>query len=491
MVYSFKDYEFNKVLDEFQKKVNGGEFKKKIPYKDWRAMRNLENIRVYYNTFRSPHIRDFSIANGPFNYDDRFTDNGIADFFCKYIHEKEKTKVLASDLKSPDAYIYFENDGSEYKIPISNFTIESSYDAGTTITAEGNYGEKLVNVANKKETTLTCDTATISSTLTDVLGYVNGTPWEKADCNCATSATAHSNINANKTENYWLNEAFNGYTDISTSDTVKVNGNSLTTNTIVIDGNGDFGINAIHADVYNLTDRLNDIEKSVNDLKNKNNDKNKENKNMNGFNFDFGPCGDTVRMSMYGMAVKNANGEWVSYDTKKHEIINVDIFNLANGGKYFYKMPVAINQIAEGDIIIHNKKPVFVVGKNEEIGAFNAIDVYNGELKVVVPTKSCFNLNFYTKIISLFDFIGSEPSADQPFGNMLPFMMVGEGKDFDPVMMMMLMSQQNGTDMMANPMLMYMMLKDNKNSDMLPLMFMMGQGMGGHKCCKKSAESAE
>ena len=427
MTYSFNDYEFNKVLDEFQKKVNNGEFKKKIPYKDWKVMRNLKDIRVYYSTFRSSAIKDFSICNGSFSYADRFTDNGIADFFCKYIHEKENTKVLASELKNPDAYIYFESDGSEYKIPISNFTIESSYDAGTTITAEGNYGEKLVNVANKKETTLTCDTATIGSTLADVLSYVNGTPWEKADCNCATSAAtlAYSNLDTNKTDNYWLN----GYNDnfLTTSvDTVKVNGESLTTGTILIDKN-DLVVNGIHADVYNLTDRLNDIEKSVNDLKNKNNDKNKENKNMTGFNFDFGPCGDTVRMSMYGMAVKNANGEWVSYDTKKHEIINVDIFNLANGGKYFYKMPVAINQIGEGDIIIHNKKPVFVVGKNEEIGAFNAIDVYNGELKVVVPTKSCFNLNFYTKIITLFDFIGSEPSADQPFGNMLPFLMMGEG----------------------------------------------------------------
>lgn len=482
MTYSFNDYEFNKVLDEFQKKVNNGEFKKKIPYKDWKVMRNLKDIRVYYSTA----IKDFSICNGSFSYADRFTDNGIADFFCKYIHEKENTKVLASDLKSPDAYIYFESDGSEYKIPISNFTIESSYDAGTTITAEGTYSDKVVKVKNGKEITLTCDNATVNSMLLDDLWNYG---YGDTACNCATSAIAHSNLTTDKTDNYWLNDYNYANNTTTFVDTVKVNGSSLTPNTVLIDGNGDFGINTIHADIYNLTDRLNDIEKSVNDLKN--NDKNKENKNMTGFNFDFGPCGDTVRMSMYGMAVKNANGEWVSYDTKKHEIINVDIFNLANGGKYFYKMPVAINQIAEGDIIIHNKKPVFVVGKNEQMGSFNAIDVYNGELKVVVPTKSCFNLNFYTKIISLFDFIGSEPSTDQPFGNMLPFMMMGDGKDFDPVMMMMLMSQQNGTDMMANPMLMYMLMRDNKNSDMLPLMFMMGQGMGGHKCCKKSAESAE
>lgn len=477
MVYCFNDYEFNKVLDEFQKKVKDGEFKKRIPYKDWKEMRKLKDIRVYYDSFRSPHIKNFSIANGPFDYSDRFTDNGIADFFRKYIHEKENTRVLSHELKNPEAYIYFDNNGFEYKIPVSNFTIESSYDAGTTITAEGNYSDKLVNIKNEKETTLTCDTAAVNSKIINSL-WKND--YGDTACNCATSAIAYKdNTTADKTDNYWLNDY--NYAS-ATAHTVKVNGNPLTTNTVLI---GD----SISADVYNLTDRLNDIEKSIEDLKN--NDKNKENKNMTGFNFDFGPCGDTVRMSMYGMAVKNANGEWVSYDTKKHEIINVDIFNLANGGKYFYKMPVAINQIGEGDIIIHNKKPVFVVGKNEEIGAFNAIDVYNGELKVVVPTKSCFNLNFYTKIISLFDFIGSEPSADQPFGNMLPFMMMGEGKDFDPVMMMMLMSQQNGTDMMANPMLMYMMLKDNKNSDMLPLMFMMGQGMGGHKCCKKSAESAE
>lgn len=471
MIYSFNDYEFNKVLDEFQKKVKDGEFKKKIPYKDWKVMRNLKTIRVYYDSFRSPHIKDFSITNGLFDYADRFTDNGIADFFWKYIHEKENTKVLAHELKNPEAYIYFESDGSEYKIPISNFTIESSYDEGTTITAEGNCDKKLVNFKNGKEITLTCDAATVASKLTDDLWNYG---YSDTACNCATSA--YSNLTADKTDNY--------YTNITSSDTVKINGGSLSTNTILIGGS-----DSISADIYSLTDRLNYIEESINDLKN--NDKNKENKNMNGFNFDFGPCGDTVRMSMYGMAVKNANGEWVSYDTKKHEIINVDIFNLANGGKYFYKMPVAINQIGEGDIIIHNKKPVFVVGKNEEIGAFNAIDIYDGELKVVVPTKSCFNLNFYTKIISLFDFIGSEPSADQPFGNMLPFMMMGEGKDFDPVMMMMLMSQQNGTDMMANPMLMYMLMRDNKSSDMLPLMFMMGQSMGGHKCCKKSAESAE
>lgn len=421
-------------------------------------MRNLKDIRVYYNTFRSPTLKDFSICNGSFNYDDRFTDNGIADFFCKYIHEKENTKVLASELKNPDAYIYFESDGSEYKIPISNFTIASSYDAGTTITAEGNYSEKLINVANKKETTLTCDTAAVNSKIINSL-WKND--YGDTACNCATSA--YSNLTADKTDNYWLNDY--NYADTTTSATVKVNGNPLTTNTILID-KSDIGVST---DLYDFNNTLNEIVKSIEDLKNT--DKNKENKNMTGFNFDFGPCGDTVRMSMYGMAVKNANGEWVSYDTKKHEIINVDIFNLANGGKYFYKMPVAINQIGEGDIIIHNKKPVFVVGKNEEIGAFNAIDVYNGELKVVVPTKSCFNLNFYTKIISLFDFIGSEPSADQPFGNMLPFMMMGEGKDFDPVMMMMLMSQQNGTDMMANPMLMYMLMRDNKSSD--PLLMMM------------------
>ena len=468
MTYIFKDYEFNKVLDEFQKKVNSGEFKKKIPYKDWKAMRNLKDIRVYYNTFRSPSLKDFSICSDSFDYSDsfaysdRFTDNGFADFFCKYIHEKENTKVLPSELKNPEAYIYFESNGSEYKIPVSNFTIDISPDEDATITAEGKYGDKLVSVKNGKEITLTCDNATINSTVFDNLWKYDYNYGSTA-CNCATATS--------KTQNDWFNEYIN-----TSSNTVKVNGSSSTTaNTVLIDKT-DIGIKDDVYDVYSLTDRINDLEKSIDNLKN--NDKNKENKNMTGMKFDFGPVNNSaVRMSMYGMAVMNAAKEWVSYDRKTNQIINVDILNFPNGGKYFYKVPAPIKDIKVGDVIVHMGRPVFVNAIND--GTFTVIDPTNSEVKVVLAVKNMFGFDFLIKVVCLMDMFGATPSADLPFGNMLPFMVMNDEKNDmnDALMMMMLMNGKS--DFANNPMLMYLMLSNKgKDSAIDPLMlaFMMNGG---------------
>lgn len=202
-----------------------------------------------------------------------------------------------------------------------------------------------------------------------------------------------------------------------------------------------------------------------------NNDNKKENENMKGFNFDFGTCeNNNVRLSMYGMAIKNTAGEWVSYNPVASEIINVDIFNMEDGGKYLFKMPVGIKDVAVGDIIVHNKVPMFVTNIIDGGKAFDVIDAREGECKKVIPTKNMFGFDVMTKIVSLFDAFMGSPTADQPFGNMLPFLMMGDGK-VDPMMAFMLMNQQNGTNMMNNPIMMYFMMKDSKDID--PMMFMM------------------
>ncbi len=201
---------------------------------------------------------------------------------------------------------------------------------------------------------------------------------------------------------------------------------------------------------------------------------NEKEKNMKGFNFDFGPCtNDNVRMSMYGLAVQNNNGEWVSYNNG--QVVNVDILNF-DGRKYMFKMPVAIKDIAVGDIIIHNRVPMFVTSVE---GGIHVVDVRAGEKKEIIPTTNMFGFNFITKIVSFFNAMGDAPTADQPFGNMLPFMMMGENGDIDPMMLMMMM---NGGKMdMSNPMMLYFLCgKDNK-SDMLPLMMMMGMQHGKHE----------
>lgn len=203
------------------------------------------------------------------------------------------------------------------------------------------------------------------------------------------------------------------------------------------------------------------------------NNKNEEKKKMKGFKFDFGPCtGDQVRMSMYGLAVKNAAGTYVSYNSKSGDIIDVDVLNF-DGAKFMYKIPVAIKDIAVGDIIVHNHKPMFVIALPAEgTTAITCVDVCAGEQKMVIPTVNMFGFNFITKIVSLFNIVGDNaPTPDAPFGNMLPFMLMNEDADkIDPMMMMLMM---DGKMDMNNPMMMYFMMKDNKDFDILPLLFMM------------------
>lgn len=199
--------------------------------------------------------------------------------------------------------------------------------------------------------------------------------------------------------------------------------------------------------------------------------KEKENVNMKGFNFDFGPCtNDNVRMSMYGLAVRNNNDEWVSYNNG--DIVNVDAFNF-DGRQYMYKMPVALTQIAVGDIIIHNRKPMFVVDANLDAKDMTVVDVCAGESKHIIPTTNMFGFNFVTKVVSLFDMVNNiTPSPEMPFGNMLPFLM-SDDNSIDPMMMMLMCNNGGKVDMFNNPMMMYMLMKNNDNDNMLPLLMMM------------------
>ena len=205
----------------------------------------------------------------------------------------------------------------------------------------------------------------------------------------------------------------------------------------------------------------------------------KETEEMKGFNIEFGSCeNDNVRLSMYGLAVKNPNGEWVSYDAKNDTIINVDIFNF-EGGKYLYKMPVALGDIKPGDLLIHNRKPVFVTDVTDGV---KAVDIAAGEKKEVMLTRNMFNYEFATKVVSLLDFMGGAAATkEQPFGNMLPLLMLEQGGDTSDLMPLMLMQ---GKMDFSNPMMMYFLMKDKKDN-MVPLFFMMN-GVTKNECNKEN-----
>lgn len=196
----------------------------------------------------------------------------------------------------------------------------------------------------------------------------------------------------------------------------------------------------------------------------------KENSVMKGFNFDFGPMNaNVVRMSIYGLAVKNKTGSWVAYDAKNEEIMDVDVFNF-DGSKFMYRMPVAINDVAAGDVIVHMSVPMFVVGKSEDGKAVYAVDPVAGERKEIMLTKSPFGFNFVTKVVN---FLGNAFNADasNPFGNLGLMMMLSEDnagmKDMLPFMLMANGGNGNGFDL-SNPMVMYMMCKDGTGD--LPMM---------------------
>ena len=243
------------------------------------------------------------------------------------------------------------------------------------------------------------------------------------------------------------------------------------------------------------------VEKAENN--NNNNNKKDEDNTMNNNtifkNFDFGPCsGDTVHMSMYGIAIKNAAGGWVSYDVKNNTIMDVDILNF-NASKFLYKMPVAIKNINVGDVVIHMKKPMFVKSSNYLAKTLTVVDIYNGETKDIMLTRSPFGFDFATKVVSLVDFNGLSADADNPFGSnpMMLALMMGDGNlSTDSLLPLMLMG--NGGFNMNDPMMMYFLMSGNKGGDnLLPLFLMMNNkgscscGCGCHDNCDEVGDNPD
>ena len=207
---------------------------------------------------------------------------------------------------------------------------------------------------------------------------------------------------------------------------------------------------------------------------------------------------NSLAMSIYGMAVKDMTGRHVTY--KDGEIIDVSEFLIPNMN-YFFAMPTAITEIRVRDIILHQDKPMMCINGNED-GSIRAIDFTTQEIKDIMPKKNPFGFNFVTKVVCPFgensfmmDGFGADSS--NPFGNMLPMMMLMDDKDgtkdkTDMMMMAMMMSGGH-FDLTSNPMLMYMMMSDGESAiDPMMLMLMMQNKSAECKCeCKKNDTPAQ
>ena len=501
-VYNKEAWE--KLLNDFNENVKTGAYNK-LPYTDWKVLHLMDGdykvvwfeIDNIYLTPNAVHIQEFKylkdsdnfrmvgtnkkydISKDDYSFGTYLADMLFYDYFDLAVVDEKTNDYRLFGLTNLGAYSSEDNIGwrainwalnpavegttgqvifKDVKKDIKK--LDSEFDKTTEILS--NYYNKntewlkVYEDVNKIKNTAFSDTTTIN---------VSSIDPAKLNTKDTTASTASSSID-------W------GYRTTTASTANPITGGSVAGNTIKISDNGSYTTTISIDDI--LTNRLDTMEERINKLETNNDDNVKgEGNNMKMFNFDFGPIkdNDAIRMSPYGLAVKNVNGTYQAYDKKNGEIMDVDVFNF-KADNMFFKMPVAIDAIEAGDVIIFNRRPCFVFGFSEQ-GDVIAIDIAMGEKKTILPSKSPFGYSFITKIVSLVDnmFGGEAPSAENPFGNILPFMLMNEDNSSmkDMLPMMMLMNGNAGGTM--DPMMLYFMMKADKGDtdSMLPFLLMMNK----------------
>ena len=530
MMKRMSNADFHKFLTKFSDAVAQGKYKK-IPYDKYRTFRNWRNTSVdivldsYTNLNGNIATRIRISPEGPTGYEFYIDDGSFGNFCYDYL-KKEEPKVHPNEKKQYDIYgnvidNYYDYqtacdkiDDTAKKAYYDYCTAKATGDSLSTTSAScvsntvdaAKAGASWYDSISTSDTAITATLTTPSyvetKTMVDVLQedveglkkLVEGNNCEIAtkanlsdvsrDIDALGDAIGETNMRIDECE-YDLRER------IEEARTAAIEESWYTRAELE---------RMVDESIKNLEDKLAGIhivpvdkiitqstssncypaknfKLNVGDIPCSDNRKEKENMDTNKMfvGFDFGPVDERIKMSIYGMAIRNADGRYVSYDAKTRNIVDVEVFNFENHNLIF-KMPVAVSAIAVGDTIIHMKKPMFVTGIENGI---TAIDIFNGEVKTIVPATNMFGFNFVTKVVSLFSFSGANaPTAENPFGNMIPFMLMSDSFDGDNSDMFMMMAMMNGMNMgnmVMNPMMMYCMMGDSELKKFLPLMLMNDQ----------------
>lgn len=174
-------------------------------------------------------------------------------------------------------------------------------------------------------------------------------------------------------------------------------------------------------------------------------------------NFEFGPIGNQLGLSVNGIAFRNNEGNYVTYNAETNTITDVTNLTFDINGM-LWSIPVTIDQIKANDIILH--KGDFVVATadyDKEKG--NSIDVVNPitqTKQTILPTQNIFGFNFITKVVNCAKDIipTNEPNAENPFGNMIPLMMFSK-----------IMNGNNNNDNIMKMMALQSLMKNNSEED--------------------------
>ena len=196
-------------------------------------------------------------------------------------------------------------------------------------------------------------------------------------------------------------------------------------------------------------------------------------------NMKFGKV-DTkdIKYSFKGIAFRTADNDYVCYNSD---------FTFTNVGNMIIDMPifaipVCRDKIEVGDVILHNDQWVIVNDISES--EIKVAKPWNKEVAYVIPETSIFGFSYYTKVLNMFESFGNAADSDNPFGNMLPFMLMSQGGDTknDMTTMMMLMAMNGGEMNFDNPLMMMMLMGGDTKIDPMMMMFMMNGEMFGKKC---------
>lgn len=227
----------------------------------------------------------------------------------------------------------------------------------------------------------------------------------------------------------------------------------------------------------NLEDLKNLIYKENSSIINTQNKKEKNEMNMKVFDTQFGKV-DDVAMSIYGATFKTVGTDGlarsIAYDPNTQEYIDVPNEMIIAKGSYCYAMPCTADNLHIGEYIRHNGAWARVIDV-DDAARIVVEKIATREVATILPVRSIFGYSFYTKLITPFQSGFMTADAEHPFGNILPFLMMGDGKMDEMLPLMFMMGQGSAAQFdMSNPMMLMMFMGDktDKDSDMFKMMMM-------------------
>ena len=400
-----------KLLEEFQSTKPKKE--DRIPYGEWRKL--VKFLTNYKDTKLQVEIRSNRlITKCPASGERIYFNTG--DYFIKFFQERPITTIFPSPkfehFWGDNTTFITDNDGNRFITSNSDLEL-SDY--------------RISDVEHKEIYTPVFNTPIINDPYNGQLYYQNSDrTWESLAQYYDTDSTSSSNT---------LNISTPPY-DATTINTLDYRQRFL------VDWK-DFSYSAEKA-TESLKNPTENLSKGSS---------NKMNLNLNNL-FDFGPINDNVVMySPYGLAFRNSNNQYLTYNPTTKKTTDVTGLTIDLGG-LIYKIPVGLNSVKPGDIIVHNGKPVCVEGIEDH--SVICVDIENSELKTVIPPTNIFGFNYVTKITPLFNLGSANPSEDNPFGNIMPYLLFstltdngssnksGNGFDMQTLLLMSMMNNADG-----------------------------------------------